>query len=535
MPKLAPMTIRQRGTLAAAILGSAIVFLDGTLVYLALPRIGVQLTSTFLGRLEGQTYVTSGYLATLAAFLVLAGALGDYYGRRRMFIIGLIGFGATSVLCGLAPNLELLVVGRLLQGVAGALLVPGSLSIITSAFEGASRARAFGLWAAVTSGLSTLGPPIGGILVDTAGWRAMFLVNVPLVVAGAWLAWRYMAESRDESATAHFDWLGAFVAVLAVGGLAFGAIRGQQRQWTDPIAFIAIGVGIAATVAFPILLARRKHPLVPLSLFRIRSFAAINLSTLLIYGALYTTFGFQSLFLQGTLGYSPLGAAIIGLPGGILLTFLSARVGTLSGRIGVRPFLVGGPLLMALGLLWAARIPPTSQPWTASVSDQSTFVPPADVLIDLLPATILFGIGISLLVAPLTTALMGSVPVRNAGIASAINNALSRVGQPLIAAAVFIVVSGAFYSTLAAAVPGMDPNSPELRAAYEPLNPPPANAPPELAAAAKVASTNAFHLAALVAAGLLVAGAAVNAIGLRESPKERAGTAAGSAGAEPER
>lgn len=515
------MTTAQRGTLAAAILGSAIVFLDGTLVYLALPRIGVQLTSTVLGRLEGQTYVTSGYLATLASFLVLAGALGDFYGRRRMFVIGLIGFGATSVLCGLAPNLELLVVGRLLQGLAGALLVPGSLSIITSAFEGASRARAFGLWAAVTSGLSTLGPPIGGILVDTAGWRAMFLVNVPLVVLGAWLAWRYMAESRDDTATGEFDWLGAFVAVLAVGGLAFGATRGQQRQWTDPVAFIVIGVGLVAMVAFPILMARRKHPLVPLRLFRIRSFSAINLSTLLIYGALYTMFGFQSLFIQGTLGYSPLGAAIIGLPGGILLTFLSARVGTLSGRLGVRPFLVGGPLIMALGLAWWARIPPTSQPWRASLSNPSTLVPPIDVLVDPLPATILFGLGISLLVAPLTTALMGSVPVRNAGIASAINNALSRVGQPLIAAAVFIVVSGAFYGTLAEAVPGTDPSSTELRAAYEPLNPPPPDAPPELAAAAKVASTNAFHLVALVAAVLMVAGAVVNAVGLRDPPGKR--------------
>jgi EmrB/QacA subfamily drug resistance transporter len=516
------MTTAQRGTLAAAVLGSAIVFLDGTLVYIALPRIGAQLDSTLLGQLEGQTYVTSGYLATLAAFLVLAGALGDYYGRRRMFIIGLVGFGATSVLCGVAPNLELLVLGRVLQGVAGALLIPGSLSIITSTFEGASRARAFGLWAAVTSALTTLGPPIGGILIESVGWRALFLINVPLVALGTVLAVRYMAESRDESATGHFDWLGAFVAVLAVGGLAFGTTRGQQQQWRDPYAFVAIGVGIAATVLFPILMVRRRHPLVPFGLFRIRAFSAVNLSTLLIYGALYTTFGFQALFLQGTLGYSPLGAAIVGLPGGILLTLLSARVGALSGRLGVRPFLVAGPVLMALGLLWWVRVPSTSQPWAASLSDLATLLPPIDVLTDPIPATIIFGIGISLLVAPLTTALMGSVPVRNAGVASAINNALSRVGQPLVAAAVFIVVSGAFYSTLAAAVPGTDPSSPELRAQFEPLNPPPKDAAPELAAAAKVASTDAFHLAAAVAAGLMLAGAAVNAIGLREPEEGRA-------------
>lgn len=517
------MTTAQRGTLAAAILGSAIVFLDGTLVYIALPRIGAQLESGILGRLEGQTYVTSGYLATLAAFLVLAGALGDYYGRRRMFVVGLIGFGVTSVLCGIAPNLELLVVGRVLQGVAGALLVPGSLSIITSTFEGVGRARAFGIWAAVTSALTTLGPPIGGIAVDTLGWRALFLMNVPLVVVAIWLARRYMAESRDESASGHFDWIGAFVAVLAVGGLAFGATRGQQQQWQDPIAFVSIGIGLVGLIAFPILMATRPYPLVPLALFRIREFSAVNLSTLLIYGALYTTFGFQALFLQGTLGYSPLGAAIVGLPGGIMLTFLSTRVGALSGRLGVRRFMVAGPLLMAVGLLWWLRVPSTSQAWAASIADTSTLVPPVDVLVDPLPAVLLFGLGISLLVAPLTTALMGSVPVRNAGIASAINNALSRVGQPLIAAAVFIVVSGTFYSTLAAAVPGTDPSSPELRGQYEAFNPPPTDAPPELAAAAKSASTDAFHLAAIVAAALMVAGAAVNAVGLREPPRQAVG------------
>ncbi len=510
------MTTAQRGTLAAAILGSAIVFLDGTFVYLALPRIGEQLPSTVLGRLEGQTYVTSGYLATLAAFLVLAGALGDYYGRRRMFVIGLIGFGITSILCGLAPNLELLVAGRILQGIAGALLVPGSLSIITSTFDGASRARAFGLWAAVTSALTTFGPPIGGIAVDTLGWRALFLVNAPLVIAAVWLARKYMAESRDETSTGQFDWLGAVVAVLAVGGLAFGFTRGQQHQWQDPVAFVALGIGAVALVAFPILMATRKHPLVPLGLFRIRAFSAINLSTLLIYGALYTNFGFQSLFLQGTLGYSPLGAAIVGLPGGLLLTFLSARVGSLSGRLGVRRFLVVGPLLMAGGMLWWLRVPATSHGWAAEISNPASLVPPIDVFTDPLPATVVFGIGISMLVAPLTTALMGSVPVRNAGIGSAINNALSRVGQPIVQAAVFIVVSGAFYATLAAAVPGTDPNSPDLRGRYEAFARPPADAPPALADAARQASTDAYHLAALVAAGLMLGGAAVNAVGLRD-------------------
>ncbi len=518
------MTTAQRGTLAAAVLGSAIVFLDGTLVYLALPRIGAQLESTLLGRLEGQTYVTSGYLATLAAFLVLAGALGDYYGRRRMFQIGLVGFGLTSVLCGLAPTLELLVVGRLLQGVAGALLVPGSLSLITSAFDGPERARAFGIWAAVTGGLATMGPPIGGIIVEAAGWRAMFLINVPLVLI-AMYATRFMPESRDETATRNFDWLGAIVAILAVGGLAFGATRGQQQRWEDPLAFIALGIGALALVAFPLLMRVRRHPLVDLKLFRLRAFSTINLSTLLIYGALYGGFGFQALFLQGTLGYTALGAAIVGLPTGILLTLLSTRVGSISGRIGVRPFLVAGPLVMALGALWWLTVPSTSDAWTASLGNLASLVPPVDALIGPLPAALIFGAGISLMVAPLTTGLMSSVPVRNSGTASAINNALSRVGQPLVAAAVFIAVSGTFYSALAAAVPGTDPSSPEIRQ-FEALNPPPDGASPALAAAAKSASTDAYHVAVIVAAVLLAAGAAVNAVGLREPPRRRVEQAA---------
>ena len=527
------MTTAQRATLAAAMLGSAIVFLDGTFVYLALPRIGADLDSSLIGRLEGQTYVTSGYLATLAAFLVLAGALGDHYGRRRVFLIGLALFGLTSLLCGLAPNLEILVLARLLQGISGSLLVPGSLSIITSTFEGPSRARAFGLWASVTAALGTLGPPIGGILLEFAGWRAMFLINAPLVLTAGFLAWRWMPESRDEHSSGHFDWLGAIVAVVAIGGLAFGATRGQEGQWRDPVAFIALGVGALAMVAFPILMARRRHPLVDLQLFRRRAFSTINLSTLLIYGALYANAGFQALFLQGVLGYTALGAAVVGLPTGILLTILSPRIGGLSGRLGVRPFMAIGPVVMAIGLAWMLTVPATSEPWRATLSDPSTFAPPVDVLIGPLIAGLIFGAGIALLVAPLTTALMGSVSVRNAGVASAINNALSRVGQPLVAAAVFIVVSGTFYSSLAAAVPGTDPSSHQLRAQYQPLNPPPKDADPTLAAAAKEASTDAFHLAVLVGAGLLLAGAAVNWIGLRPSDDERSKRARASPGAAP--
>jgi EmrB/QacA subfamily drug resistance transporter len=509
------MTIRQRWTMVAAILGSGIVFLDGTVVNVALKKIGEDLPASIVGVLEGQTYVTSGYLATLAALLILAGALADFYGRRRVFMIGLAGFGLTSVMCGLAPNLELLVVFRVLQGAAGALLVPGSLSIITATFEGPARSRAFGIWASATSATTILGPIVGGFLVDAISWRIAFLINLPLVVLALVATVRFMDESRDDSASGRFDWLGAIVVAIAVGGLAFGAIRGQEKQWSDSLAFIALGVGFLGAVAFPILMARSRNPLVPLSLFRSREFAVINLSTLLIYGALYVTLGFQALFLQGTLGYTAFAAGTIGLPVGLMLTFLSTRVGSLAGRVGSRPFLTGGPILMALGLLWLARIPAASSPWQASLDHPASLIPSTGFLIDVLPAMLLFGLGISCVVAPLTTTLMGSVPMRNSGLGSAINNAISRVGQPLLAAVLFIVITGSFYGTLGNRVPGLDTSSPEVRQSLSPLNPP-RTSDPAAASAARDASNDAFHLAMLVGAALLLAGAVVNWLGIRE-------------------
>ncbi len=507
------MTTTQRWTMLAVVLGSAIVFLDGTIVNVALATIGRELPGAVLGTLEGLTYVTSGYFATLAALLVLSGALADYYGRRRVFVIGLAGFGATSALCGLAPSLELLVVARIFQGAAGALLVPGAIAIITAVFEGPGRARAFGIWAAATAAVGPLGLLIGGTLVDTIGWRVAFLINVPLVLLALYAAIRHMPETKNEEATGDFDWLGSLVAILAIGGLAFGVIRGQQQHWADPAAWIALGIGIVALIAFPILMARRPNPLVPLALFRNRGFAVINLSTLLIYSALYVNFAFQSLVLQSALGYTALGAGAVGLPNGIILALLSTRIGTLAGRMGARPFLVAGPLLMATGLLWYTRLPATSTAWQATITNPSTLVPPAATFIDVLPAIVLFGVGISMVVAPLTSTLMSSVPTGNAGVASAINNAISRVGQPILAALIFVVVSGTFYATLGA-IAGVDPNDPTLRQ-LQPLTAPPPGTPPEIAAAARAASVDAFHVAAFVSASLLLGGAATNFFGLR--------------------
>ena len=512
------MTSRQRWTLVATVIGSGTVFLDGTIVNVALKRIGQDLPASLVGVLEGQNYVVSGYLAVLAALLILAGALSDHYGRRRIYALGLIGFAATSVLCGLAPTLEWLVVFRLLQGAAGALLIPGSLALITHTFEGAERGRAFGIWAASTSALTVLGPIVGGILVDTIGWRIAFLINVPLLIVALWATLGHVEESRDPEASGRFDWLGALVAALAVGGLSFGLIRGEAKDWTDSAAWTAIAVGAVALVAFPILMARRPDPLVPLSLFRSRAFATINLATFFVYGALYVTFLNQTLVLQGVLGDTALGAGAVGLPVGILLSVLSTRIGTVAGRLGARRFLVLGPLIMAIGLLWWARLPADSDPWKASIQEPSTLFPPVDVLIDVLPAVLLFGIGISLVVAPLTTSLMGSVSGRVSGLASAINNSVSRVGSPLMGAIIFIAVSATFYNVLGSLAPSLATSSPEVRAAFQPLNGPPKGALPELVLASTNASIEAFHVVTLTCAALLVVGAIVSWIGLREQP-----------------
>jgi EmrB/QacA subfamily drug resistance transporter len=508
------MTRAQRWTLVATVLASATVFLDSTIVNVALPRIGHDLPHSLFGVLEGQTYVYTGYLLSLSTLLILAGALTDAYGRRRMFMFGLAGFGLMSALCGLAPNLETLVVLRVLQGVAGAFLVPGSLALITAGFDGPLRGRAFGIWSGATSGTTLLGPAIGGILVDTISWRAAFLINIPIVAVALYATWKHVPESRSDAPPAGFDWLGAIVVGLAVGGLAFGTVYGQQREWRDPVAYVVLAIGAIATIGLPFLMARRRNPLIPLGLFKSRSFTTINISTLLIYGALYTVGYNSALYIQGTLVYTATAAGLVGVPGTILLAVLSPRFGTLAGRYGPRLFLIIGPLIMAGGVLLYARVPPTSTAWHLRPDAPGTWLPPTAYLIDFLPASIVFGIGLGILVAPLTAALMASVPVANAGLASSINNAISRIGPQLAGALIFVAVTAVFYSSLASRIPGTDPSSTALKAEVSPLNRPAASAPADVATQATYASGDAFRTAMLIAAGLLVAGAAANAVGL---------------------
>jgi EmrB/QacA subfamily drug resistance transporter len=498
--------------LVAAVLGSGIVFLDSSVVNVALPRMGRELPRSFLGILEGQSYVYNAYLLTLSALLILAGALNDFYGRQRMFLLGLVGFGVTSVLCGLAPTMELLVVFRVLQGAAGALLVPGSLALITANFSGEEQGRAFGIWAGASAGTTILGPAVGGFLVDTISWRAAFLINIPLVALAAWATWRHVPESRDENATSHFDWVGAAIVFFSVGGLAFGAIYGQQRDWRDPVGYVALAVGVVATATLPLWMMRAKYPLIPLDLFRSRNFTVTNISTFLIYGSLYVTFYYLGLFQQGTLGYTAAAAGAAGIPGTLFLVFLSSRFGGLAARFGPRWFMAIGPAIMALGVLWYVRVPANSVPWRLRPDDPASYLPSLGWLIDFLPGSIIFGIGLCVMVAPLTTALMTSVPVRNSGVASAINNAISRVGPQLAGALIFVFLTANFYAILASRLTGVDVSSPSFRAQVSPLNTP---ADPNLMAIARDASTSSVHLAMLVGAALLLLGALVNAVGIR--------------------
>src|SRR2546430_1482417 len=516
---------QKRWILAAAVLGSGIVFLDSTVVNVALPRIGRELPRLFLGVLEGQSYVYNAYLLTLSALLILAGALSDFYGRKRMFLYGLVGFGLTSVLCGLAPNMELLVLFRILQGAAGALVVPGSLALLTANFSGEEQGRAFGVWAGASGATTILGPVIGGLLVDTISWRAAFLINVPLVLLAGWATWKHVPESRDDEASPQFDWLGAGIVALAVGGLAFGAIYGQQREWKDPIGYVVLALGVLATAALPFWMRNARHPLIPLDLFRSRNFTVTNISTLVIYGSLYVAFYYLGLFQQGTLGYTAAAAGAAGIPGTLFLIFFSPRFGSLAAKYGPRIFMAVGPAIMALGVLWFARVPSSSTPWKLDPANPSTFAPPLAYFTDFLPGAVIFGLGIMIMVAPLTTALMTSVPVRRSGLGSAINNAISRVGPQLAGALIFIFLTASFYSYLAPRLPGIDVASAAFRSNVRRLKPP---SDTQLIALVREASISSTHYSILIGVVLLLAGAIVNAVGICNAQAKKTGGAVGS-------
>jgi EmrB/QacA subfamily drug resistance transporter len=396
--------------IVAAVLGSGVVFLDGTVVNVALPAISADLDAS----VRGLQWMLDGYLVTLSALLLIGGSAGDRYGRRLVFLAGLAGFSGASVLCGLAPSTGLLIAARALQGVAGALLVPASLSIISSSFDSDDRGRAIGAWSGLAAVAGAVGPLLGGWLVDAASWRFIFFLNVPVAAAAASIALHHVPESRDEEA-GPLDVTGATLVSGGIALVAYALIEGTAGAGM---------AGLAALVAFVAVERRGDHPMMPLSLFSSRQFTGANLTTVAVYGAMSAAMFLIVLRLQVTLGYSALEAGASLLPFTILMVTLSARIGSAAQHIGARIPMTAGPLLSAAGLLLFAEVSPDDRYATA-----------------VFPAIVLFGLGMTVTVAPLTAAVLGAIDRRRAGIASAVNNVAARLAG-LLGIAIIPTVAG---------------------------------------------------------------------------------------------
>jgi EmrB/QacA subfamily drug resistance transporter len=408
-----------RWLIAAAVLGSGIALLDGTVVNVALPTIGRELG----GGLTGQQWVLDGYLLTLSALLLSGGAAGDRYGRRRVFIAGLVVFTAASLACGLSPTIGWLVGARLVQGIGAAALVPGSLALIDAGIADDDRGRAVGIWAGMSGVTTALGPFIGGWLVDAASWRWVFFLNLPLAVAVVGIAARRIPESRAATAGGGPDLLGTAAITVGLGGVIYALIEAPSRGWTFATVSAAI-VGVAGLVAFPAIERSAQSPLLPLQLLRSRQFTGANLSTLAVYAAIGGAFFLLALQLQQSLHYSALATGLSMLPTTIIMLIGSPWAGALGQRTGPRLPMTVGPLIAAAGLALMARI-----------------VPGATYLGAVLPAVGVFGVGLAITVAPLTAAVLSAVPDAYAGTASGVNNAIARVAG-LLAIAVLPVAAG---------------------------------------------------------------------------------------------
>ena len=407
-------TVTGRSVIAAAVLGSGMAFLDGTVVNVALKSIGTDLGATFA---ELQ-WVTNGYLLSLASLILLGGSLGDRFGRRRVFVVGVVWFAVASALCGLAPNPEVLIAARVLQGIGGALLTPGSLAMIQGAFAAEDRAPAIGAWSGLGGVAAAIGPFVGGGLVDYASWRWIFLINLPLAAITVLIAVRYVPETRDPHASSHFDWWGAILASLALGGTTYALI-----EWGGMAAVVAAGVAVVSSVAFLIVEHREPEPMLQLGIFADRTFSASNAMTFLVYGALGAMSFFVTLQLQIVVGYGALAAGIAFLPTTIAMLFLASAGGRLAMRIGPRLPMAVGPLLMGVATLMLMRIDADSGYW-----------------LDVFPGATLFGLGLSVMVAPLTATVLAAAPDEHAGIASGVNNAIARSGTLIAIAALPVAV-----------------------------------------------------------------------------------------------
>jgi EmrB/QacA subfamily drug resistance transporter len=411
-----------RAVVSAAVLGSGMVLLDGTVVNVALRTVGADLGAS-LAELQ---WVTNGYLLSLASLILLGGALGDRFGRRRVFLVGTGWFALASLLCGLAPTPTVLVAARVLQGIGAALLTPGSLAMIQGAFVREDRARAIGAWSGLGSIAGALGPFVGGALVQFASWRWIFLVNLPVAAVTLLVARRWVPETRDPGRPPRFDPAGAALAALALGGTTYALVEWGSRA----APYAAVGAALAAG-GFLVTERRSTHPMLPLAIFADRTFAAANVVTLLVYAALGAVLFFLVLQLQTVGGYGALAAGLATLPLTLCMLLFAARGGALAARIGPRIPMTLGPLVVAAGTLLLLRVGPD-----------------VSYARDVLPGMTLFGLGLALLVAPLTATVLAAAPDEHAGLASGVNNAVARTGALLAVAALPLVVglSGAEYA-----------------------------------------------------------------------------------------
>ncbi|HEU4348627.1 MAG TPA: DHA2 family efflux MFS transporter permease subunit [Actinoplanes sp.] len=415
-----------RWILLATVLGSSLAFIDSTVVNIALPAIARDLDADA----AALQWTVNGYSLSLASLILLGGALSDRYGRKRVFMVGVGWFAAASLLCGIAPSVELLIAARVLQGIGGALLTPGALAILEASFVPADRSRAIGAWSGLGGIGGALGPFLGGWLVEVANWRLIFLINVPLAVIVLRVTARHVPESRNPAAARELDVTGVLTGAAGLGGLTYGFTAWPTHGPGSPVVLASLAVGVLGMLAFVLAERRSAHPMLPLEIFRSAAFTAANLVTFLVYAANGGVFFLVVLNLQVVAGYSPLASGIALLPVTVLMLLLSARAGALGQRIGPRIPMTAGPLVCAVALVLLSRIGPGASY-------------PADVL----PAVVILGLGLSLLVAPLTATALGSVDDTYAGIASGVNNAVARAAG-LLAVAVLPLAAGLGAGTL---------------------------------------------------------------------------------------
>ena len=411
---------RGRWVLAALVVGSSITLLDSTVVGIALPSIG----RDFHGGVGTLQWVVTGYALTLAAFLLLGGSLGDRYGRRRIFSVGVVWFAVASACCGLAPSAGLLIGARLLQGVGGALLSPASLAILQASFRPQDRARAIGAWTGLGGVAAAAGPLVGGYLLAVGSWRWVFFINVPVAAAVVVITARHVPETRDPTSAGRVDSVGAALAVLFLAGLTYGLIEGPTSGWSSPAVLACLVVAAVTGPAFFVVEHRRAHPMLPLELFRSRQFSGANGVTFVVYGSLGGALFLLPVELQIVKGYSPLESGLALLPLTVVMLALSARSGALSARIGPRLQMTVGPLIVGGGLALLTRATDPGSYWT-----------------QVFPAVLLFALGLAVTVAPLTSTAMGAAPVEHSGVASAVNNVVARAAG-LLAVAVLPLVAG---------------------------------------------------------------------------------------------